>query len=627
MEREETLRRVSEIKKVIVVGLDGLEPSIVERLLGDGQLPNFARLLPSDNALPRVGTTTPAQTPVAWSTFATGMNPGGHGIFDFLRRDAQRYLPDLGLVRYQQKSAVTPPAPVNLRRGKTIWERLSDEQIPASVIRCPCTFPPDKFRGRQLSGMGVPDLRGGLGTGTFYTTNREATAGESERLVHIDVVPGRPTRVSLSGPRKSAKEDTGVELTLHVGADGKQVRVQTSGRPSELTLELGTWSPWVRLKFKLGMLQSVRGMVRLLLVRTEPNFELYVTPVNFDPHLPWFPISRPDDWAGELADELGMYYTTGMVEDDGGLKNGRFDEAAFLAQCENVWNERQKMLLRELERRDEGFVYCLFDTPDRIQHMFWRFLEPDHPSNVANGFDESMGGVIDDAYRRCDRILGEVQEYVDDRTLLIAMSDHGFGSFQRGVELNAWLHQQGLLVLKDGTQPGEGTSELFRGVDWSKTQAYAAGLGGIYLNVAGREARGIVAPDEADALADRIAQQLTGMEDPVRQCVGVRGAATRREAYQGPYAEESPDVVVRFARGYRVAWQTAIGGTSANVFEDNTNKWSGDHIVDPAEVPGMLLVNRAFDASDPQMVDLAPTILTALGAKPDESLEGRNLLV
>jgi predicted AlkP superfamily phosphohydrolase/phosphomutase len=623
---------VARHRSVIVVGLDGLEPTIVDALLAAGALPNLAKLR-SRGGYSRVATTTPAQTPVAWSTFATGVNPGGHGIFDFIRRDPTTYFPDLGLNRYEQKNAFLPPKAVNLRRGVPIWQRLADAGIPSTVIRCPCTYPPDTLKGRLLSGMGVPDIRGGLGTSTFYTTRPDVSARESEQVISLDAV-GRPIRTQVVGPRNpKAGTDLRAEIVLERAESRDGLTLRSEGQPRSLALRQGVWSPWLKLKFKSGLLQSTSGMVRFLLVRTEPYLELYASPVNFDPAAPIFPISTPWEYASELAREVGTFYTTGMVEDHTGLSNERFGEAEYLAQCEDVLAERERMMRFELDRHREGLFYILFDTPDRLQHMFWRFREPDHPANrpsadTGDGSaqrSQDYAAVIEDHYERCDRIVGEALAAADDRTLVVVLSDHGFNSFQRGVNLNTWLYENGLLALEPGVRPGDDAGEFLREVDWARTQAYALGLGSVFLNVAGRERDGIVAPGDAPALARRIADGLSGLVDHARGTVAVRGVRTRDEIYTGACAAESPDLVVNFNAGYRVSWSTALGGVPEALVEDNVKKWGGDHIIDPALVPGVLFMSDAFRADGARLVDLAPTILDALGAPVSPDLEGRTL--
>ncbi|MFN2399275.1 MAG: alkaline phosphatase family protein [Gemmatimonadaceae bacterium] len=612
-------------RKVIVIGLDGLEPKIVEPMLAAGELPNLARLR-ATGALTRVGTTLPAQTPVAWSTFAMGTNPGGHGIFDFIRRDPKTYLPDLALNRYEQKSSFLPPKAVNLRRGTTVWEVLSAAGIPSTVVRCPCTYPPDSFKGRMLSGMGVPDLRGGLGTSTFYSSGQGVAAGESESVVPVRVVSGEPIRTRLTGPRNpKSGADLTSDLIIEVDRPGKKVVVRSDGHPKALEVREGAWSDWLRVKFKSGLLQSVSGMVRFHLVGLDPLFELYASPVNFDPAAPLFPISSPWEFSTELSRELGTFYTTGMVEDHTGLSNGRFGETAYLDQCSQVMAERERMLQYELSRFDQGFLFCLFDTPDRIQHMFWRFREPEHPANKG-AVPAGMERVIEDHYRQCDAIVGNALEHADDGTLFIVLSDHGFNSFQRGVHLNSWLHDNGLLALRDGAKPGEGAGDFLRSVDWQRTKAYALGLGSIYLNLEGRERDGVVKRGDAQAVEKEIARGLTGMVDPERGSVAIRGVTSRDEAYSGPCAGESPDLIVRFAEGYRVSWSTALGGVPEGRFEDNVKKWGGDHIIDPTLVPGVLFMNRPFNGGEARLEDLAPTILMALGVPPGPAMEGRSLL-
>jgi len=361
------------IKKVIVIGLDGLDPGIVSRLLEQYQLPHLARLR-EQGGVARVATTRPAQTPVAWSTFATGTNPGGHGIFDFLRRNPKTYLPDLALNRYEQKNTFLPPKAVNLRRGTPMWDILKAAGLGATVLRCPCTYPPDSVRGRMLSGMGVPDLRGGLGTATFYTTNDAVKPRESENVVRPKLVADGVFATHLIGPRNpKTGTDLRVEITLRVDREGRRLLLQSDGKPRELVILPGGWSDWLRVKFKLGLLQSIHGMVRFHLVQWEPELALYASPINFDPDAPLFPISDPPEYAGDLAQRIGLFYTTGMVEDHAGLNNERISEEAFLEQCAIAWREREAMMLHELESFEAGLFYCLFDTPDRVQHLCRRF--------------------------------------------------------------------------------------------------------------------------------------------------------------------------------------------------------------------------------------------------------------
>jgi predicted AlkP superfamily phosphohydrolase/phosphomutase len=615
------------VKRVLVIGLDGLEPGIVEGLLAEGALPHLARL--SEQAgLARVATTAPAQTPVAWSTFATGVNPGAHGIFDFLRRDPRTYRLDNGLNRYERRNAFVPPRAVNLRRGRPLWDRLSEAGIPSVVLRCPCAYPPDPVRGSLLSGMGVPDLRGGFGTSTFYHTGPAQPARESENIVPIVEDRAGTAATYLIGPRHPrTRADVRLEIALNVDRPARRLTVRSAGTPRELVVELGRWSDWLKVRFKLGPLQTAAGIVRFLLVRLEPNLELYASPVNFDPDAPLFPISSPPEYARELESRIGTYYTAGMVEDHNGLSNERFDEGAFLAQCEDAWRERRAMLAYELDRFREGFLYCLFDTPDRVQHMLWRFREPDHPANRGAAPDPAYRHAIEDCYRTADEVVGQALEAVDDRTLLIVLSDHGFGSFRRGFHLNKWLHDEGLLALKPGHGPGPDAGEFLQGIDWDRTRAYALGLNGLYLNLQGREAKGIVRPDEAGDLKARIARALGGLRDPQRGEVAVLRAQAREDVYRGPFVDEAPDVIVHHAPGYRVSWSTSLGGVAAGPpFEDNTRRWSGDHIIDPDRVPGVLLMNRPFRGATARLADLAPTILEALGLVPPADSEGGSLL-
>lgn len=609
--------------KVIVIGLDGFAPPIAEAMLARGELPHLAAIART-GIYSRLTTTLPAQTPVAWSSFAVGANPGAHGIFDFLHRDPETYRPDIALFGYERRNRFLPPRAVNRRGGTPLWMRLSEAGVPSVVLRHPCTYPPESPRGRMLAGVGVPDIRGGFGTPSFYTTAADEQARESEHVVVVRADGAGAVVAPLLGPRGPRGEDLTLELRIETDAEAGSARIACDGGAAVVVAQ-GHWSDWLAVRFRAGALQSVRGQVRFHLLGFEP-LRLYASPVHFDPDLPVFPISHPWDYASELRREIGRYHTLGMAEEHTGLNNGRIPESAFLAQCDDVLRERRAMMHHELERLDHGFFYCLYDTPDRIQHMFWRFTEPEHPANRGVAPPAEMAGVIESHYRACDAIVGEALEYADERTLFVVASDHGFNAFRRQLHVNAWLQRRGYLSLQAGVEPGAAAGDLLQHVDWSRTRAYALGLAGVFLNLRGREAEGIVPAAEADALKSGIARELAELQDPdggARVVSSVRG---RESVYAGPYLEEAPDLLVSCMPGYRISSATALGGVPAQLVEDNLERWSGDHVVEPAAVPGVLFANRALRTDSPRIIDLAPTILDALGAPAGEGMEGVSLI-
>ena len=413
-------------RKVIVIGLDGLEPGIVEAMLERGELPNLAKIR-SSGSYSRLQTTYPAQTPVAWSSFATGANPGAHGIFDFICRDPETYLPDVALTRFERpKSMLAQPRVVNRRSGVPLWQTLSAAGISSTVLRCPCTFPPEALQGRMLSGVGVPDVRGSQSKGTFYTQDRTAVAQENEQLIFLDSPLDSGTEVvtRVIGPRNtkaSTAADTSCEVRVRVDKAARRLVIHTGGSPAKIEIPEKGWSEWVRFKFKFSMLQSVTGIARFYVRQLEPYLEFYVSAVNFDPAAPMFPVSAPADYARELADKIGLFSTLGMAEDHNGLNNGRLDEAAYLQQCELVLSERERAMRFELDRFSEGFFFMLFDTPDRVQHMLWRFRDREHPGFEPD-LSPELATRIEEHYRRCDALLSRRagqggREYPADRAL------------------------------------------------------------------------------------------------------------------------------------------------------------------------------------------------------------------
>jgi predicted AlkP superfamily phosphohydrolase/phosphomutase len=614
-------------KKVIVIGLDGIEPSLVEQMLSRGELPNLAKLQAA-GSYTRMRTTYPAQTPVAWSSFATGTNPGGHGIFDFVRRDPESYQPEYALNGFDRpKNMFAPPRAVNRRKGVPVWQLLGEAGVPSIVLRCPCTFPPDPVRGKLLAGVGVPDLRGSQGTGTFYTQDRTVRAKENEHVVTLD--SGEQLTTGVIGPRNTRTRpavDTTCEIIVKVDRAGGKLLFQTGGAPSSLEVAEGTWSPWVRLKFKVSMLQAVNGMVRFYVRQLAPVLEFYASPVNFDPAAPLFPISSPAGYASSLAAEMGPYSTLGMAEDHTGLNNGRFDEAAFLAQCELTMAEREQMAFRELARFEEGLFFVLFDTPDRVQHMLWRFRDTSHPMFDPDRASE-LGQGVEAHYRRCDNLVSRVAEYVDEETLLVILSDHGFNTFRRAFHVNTWLCEKGLMALARDKKVGDNPGDGFPNVDWARTHAYSLGLAGVYLNLKGRERGGILEEGvESERVRRAIQDGLGGLVDPATRQPAIHSVSRADKIYSGAYTADAPDLLVNYAPGYRVSWQTALGGIPAGLFEDNTRRWSGDHIIDPEAVPGILFLNRRARKNHADIRDLAPTILQHLGVPKHTSMEGESLL-
>ncbi len=282
-----------------------------------------------------------------------------------------------------------------------------------------------------------------------------------------------------------------------------------------LTLRVGEYTPWIRLRFSGGILSSARGIVRFLLTEADPEVSIYATPVEIDPENPALPISYPTHYAVYLAKLLGSYATLGMAEDTWALNEGAIDEDAFLQQAKLIQGEREAMFFSALERTQRGVLACVFDTPDRVQHMFYRYLDPAR----AELAESPHAGTIEELYRDMDRIVGRTLNHLDGNTALFVLSDHGFTSFRRGVNLNTWLHRNGYLALLPGmTESGD----YFEGIDWTKTRAYTFGLSGLYLNLRGREAQGVVAPEKAAALKTELIGKLAGLTDDETGDIAIR---------------------------------------------------------------------------------------------------------
>ncbi len=609
----------SQGKKVIVLGMDGLDPKIAERLMAAGELPNFSNLKETGGYSP-LQTSNPTQSPVAWSCLATGCNPGKHDIFDFIKRDPKTYLPDLAILKLN-KGALASNTYTPVRKGTPFWEITAAAGIPSTVVRWPITFPPRESKARVFAGLGVPDIKGSLGNYTFYTTQPVAADDEGKHKV-IVVTPGAGAiNTEILGPTVGLKKEPAkIPFSITQDKANKQVTILLDGQ--SITLKEKSWSDWVELSFKVGFFKKIKGIVKFYLTQTDP-LKLYLTPVEVHPREPVYRISNPDGYAAELAENVGLYHTLGMPEDTRALSEGRFDEDAFLAGCEEIMHEREKMLDFELSRFSQGLLAFVFDTTDRVQHMFWHYEEPEL-YKIDKAKYEKYKDVVESYYRWMDKVLETVLTHVDKNTTLIVCSDHGFSSFRRAVHVNSWLVESGFMTLTS-TPEERKDNTLFSDVDWHKTKAYCLGFGSIYLNLQGRERDGIVSPDEARELSKEIARKMLELTDPLTGDKAVKGVYLRDDIYSGPYLNDAPDLVIGFRPGYRVSWQTAIGGAPNGLFYDNTKAWSGDHCIDPEFVPGILFANRKIQADTPRLIDIAPTVLDVLGLAIPADMDGKSL--
>jgi len=625
-------RPKARIRRLVIVGLDGQDPALTDRYMREGLLPHFSALAAA-GSYRRLATTYPALSPVAWSSFSTGTHPARHNIFDFLDRDRRTYLPKLSSAVIGPVSRVLKlgrfrlplgrPDLRLLRRSKPFWTILGEHRIWSTILRVPITFPPDEFYGAELSAMCVPDLLGTQGTFLLAST-RPATGRFKEGGIRLVMTrEGAAMHGTLTGPPNTLLDgEPPLTLPLHVVTrdDGRTADV-TIGT-TRVTVTQGELSPWVSLTFPAVPGIAITGLTRLLLTEGGEHLSLYLSPINLDPERPAMPISHPSYYAGYLAARIGSFSTLGLAEDTWALNEGVTDDATFLRQAYDIDREREAMLHAALDRLDRGALVCVFDATDRIQHMFWRDIDPAHPAGKGRA-TAAHRHAIRDLYAHNDALVGRIRARLSEDDVLMVISDHGFTSFRRGVNVNAWLQSAGLLVLKAGA---DGRSEWLRDVDWSRTQAYALGLSGIYLNLKGREAEGIVAPGaEAAAVKARIMAGLRGLRDEACGAVAINEAFDTAALYAGPYLENAPDLVVGYNEGYRISWDAATGMVDGPLFEDNTKAWSGDHGVDPRLVPGVFFCNRPTTTSAPSIVDLAPTALSLFGIAPPAHMEGRPL--
>lgn len=608
-------------QRVIVLGIDGFDHRVTSDLLAAGRLPNLAKLAAQGGFRP-LATSTPPLSPVAWSTFITGLDPGEHGIFDFIHREPET------LESFLSTSRTVPPGriltigkyqfPLSagrvdlLRGGTAFWEPLEARGIETTIVRMPANFPPSGKATRELSGMGTPDMLGTYGIFTLFSSKpevferRDVSGGVVQPIDVIDGV-ARGTIEGPPNPYLVAGTPLAVDFEAHVDATGSAVTLVVGDE--RRVLDVGEWSSWVPVALPMLPLSTLPGEVRFLLKSIRPYFELYVSPINLDPLAPALPISTPEDYAAELTAAGGRYYTQGMPEDTRARNVEALTADELLAQAKITAAENMAQFTYVLDRFTDGLLFYYFGHVDQVSHVLWRSRDPEHPAYTEA--DARYQTVIDELYVDMDRIVGQAMASLGPNDLLVVMSDHGFAPWRRAVNVNSWLRDHGYLSV---TNAQAGLSPGLAGVDWSKTRAYAVGLNGVYLNLRGRESKGIVDPGEAARLSAEIAAAMEQTLDPVTGAPAITKAFVTATTFaREAYPRLAPDIVMGYARGTRVASDSALGVVAAEIFSDNREPWSGDHSMDPAHVPGVLFTSRPLKVPSDRLQTLAASILAEFG--------------
>jgi predicted AlkP superfamily phosphohydrolase/phosphomutase len=578
--------------KTLILGFDSFDPNVFEELAGKNQLPNLEKFS-QRGGYSRLEVSSPPQTEVSWTSIATGVDPGGHGIFDFVHRDPATYMPYVSILPMRKTRVgeqFIPPY-----TAKTFFEEAADLGYPATALWWPAMFParPD-LPVNTVPGLGTPDIRGQLGVGTFFST--EAEEKKKTRVVKlVETGRGRYTG-SLSGPQTQGRQGPQT-LSMPIVLDEiNDSSASLTIDHQQIHLQLGKWSDIVELRFKAGMLMNIHAITRFILTSFDKVVCLYALPLQIHPlHTVWHYSASPS-FSKKLWTEVGSYLTLGWPQDTTGLEDGCIDDQQFLDLCQTIFERRIQILYYLMNHFDEGVLASIFDDLDRVQHMFFH-----------NRMD-----VVQDWYKRLDRFVGEVSEKVEawsGKSRYLILSDHGFTLFRNKIHLNRWLLDNDFLCLKNG-------GDDLGAVDWTKTKAYAVGLNSLYLNVVGREGQGSVQPDELEGLLTALQSKLLDWKDGRGKPV-IQRVRPKHETYSGPYTRFGPDLVVGYAPGYRGSAETGLGKIPAISIEPNTDHWGADHSMDADIVPGVIFANR--DLRDFGTISFRDIPFLAIGKHLDQS--------
>jgi predicted AlkP superfamily phosphohydrolase/phosphomutase len=555
--------------KTLLLGFDSFDPSVFEELAGRNELPHLQQFV-EQGGYSRLEVCSPPQTEVSWTSIATGIDSGGHGVFDFVHRDPATYLPYVSILPMRKGALGEQFVPAYTT--KTFFEAASELGYSATVLWWPAMFParPD-LPVLTLPGLGTPDIRGRLGVGTLFSTEIEKK--EKIRVVQLESAGKGRFTASLPGPQIQKQNDSkpaSLPVSIEV-IDENSARLTIGDQ--QLELQKGQWSDILELHFKVGVFFTAYAITRLIVTDLSDVIRFYTLPLQIHPlHSIWH-YSSSSGFARNLWKQVGPYLTLGWPQDTTALEEGCITDEQFIELCQMIFNRRKEIFFYLLNNFHEGVLAGIFDCLDRVQHMFFR----DQPE-VARAW-----------YRQLDHFVGEVHAQTANWTgkhRFLVLSDHGFSPFMQKIHLNGWLLDHGYLSLKEGATSGE-----LSDVDWSKTQAYAVGLNSIYLNMHGREGQGIVDVASVENLLTNIKEQLSAWKDADGHPI-VHKIRLKHEIYSGPYTRFGPDLMVGYASGYRASPETGLGKIPAKLIEPNHDHWGADHCMDAEIVPGVIFANR-----------------------------------
>lgn len=623
--------------RVVILGFDGVEPSLVDAMFAKGELPNLDAIR-KKGTYSRLGTTVPPLSPVAWASFATCKGPGTHGVFDFMGRNPATYAVKSGeghleFPKLGPDGAVIGPARyVTRRHGDSFWLDADRQGRRCKVLYVPFAYPADPLtHGIMLCGEGVPDIRGSSST-SFWMSDaftdeqlREEVFGGIRLRLQFE---GDSATVRLPVAKDPRPGRPGLLVATKLTVDRVKHSITTEFQSGPVTVQQGQWSNWIEWKFPITPKFDIRAISRLYVIEAGERVRLYMSCMQFHPREPLAPISAPNAYSAQLVDRYGLYKTIGWSHDTHALRKDALPEDVFLAEALDEMDWKERLALDELEMDDFHMLIACWTAPDRIAHTFWRFRDPKHPLYTAEGAVK-YGTAVEDSYRRMDEIVGKIAAKLRPDDLLMVLSDHGFHSFRTGFNVTTWLVRNGYLAVKGQTDPATATKEsqeFLDGYDWTRTKAYAVGLGGIYVNLQGREAQGTVNPADAPALLQEIKEKLLQVTHP-ETGERVLTSIYLGSELQGPNAADAPDLQLGYAEGFQTSKPAAKGAAPAGIFSPNDDKWSGDHAASSAnETKGIFFANKPLATADPSILDLGPTALALLGAEIPADYQGHSLL-